>query len=460
VQLRRDLARLRRIGGEAKLRSFDTRCTKVPFPAPGSDAIIAACQDSSRRGMTAFKPRLEPDEDMSGSVPREARDDVSLVRGDLPFRLQRRIGLIPRGGGLGAGRRAVLWTALAWLPIVAWALWTGRALPEQSRIAEPLLQHFVVHARLLIGIPLLIVAEPVAHRIMARLLPQFVHAGIVRPSDVPRFRAVLARTARLRDATLPWVIIGGFAFAWSFTGTAVHRAHELLWAADRGTVPSLGFGGWWYVYVGRPIFIVLLLGWLWRLILLAVTLRGIAKLDLVMVPTHPDRAGGLGFVEKFPAAFSIVVFVAAMVLSAGWAHDAEFHGLDVHSLFPMMAAALAIALVVFLAPYFAFAGPLARTKRQALLEYGALVGRHGAEVRNRWILGEAKRDEPLLAAPEIGPVADTAGLYETVQRMRLVPLGKSALFAIALPVLLPFIGVLAIQIPIKELLLGLGKGLL
>ena len=396
---------------------------------------------------------------MSSSTPLESRDDVSLVQDDPPFRWQRRVGLIPRGG-LGIGRRALFWTAFAWLPIAVWAWWAGRALPEQGQAAEPLLQHFGVHARLLLGIPLLILAEAVGQRIMHRLIPQFVRSGIVPPAEVPRFRAILARTARLRSATLPWVIMVGLAIAWAFTGSVVHRAHELLWAAEGGAVPSLGFGGWWYVYVGRPIFLVLLLGWLWRLILLALTLKRISKLDLLIVPTHPDRAGGLGFVERFPAAFGIVAFVMAMVIAGGWAHDAEFHALNVRSLAPMMGVALGVALVVYLSPYLAFAGPLARAKKQALLDYGALVARHGVGVRNKWILGDAKADDPLLSAPEIGPVADTIALYEAVQRMRPVPLGKSALLAIAVPVLIPFIGVLAIQIPLKELLQGLLKGLI
>jgi hypothetical protein len=44
--------------------------------------------------------------------------------------------------------------------------------------------------------------------------------------------------------------------------------------------------------------------------------------------------------------------------------------------------------------------------------------------------------------------------------MRPIPLGKTAVLAIAVPVLIPFIAVLAIQIPLKELLQGLMKGLL
>ena len=53
---------------------------------------------------------------------------ISLVRDDLLFRIQRRIGLIP-SQGLGVVRRAIFFALLAWLPIVVWAGYTGRALP-------------------------------------------------------------------------------------------------------------------------------------------------------------------------------------------------------------------------------------------------------------------------------------------------------------------------------------------
>jgi hypothetical protein len=44
--------------------------------------------------------------------------------------------------------------------------------------------------------------------------------------------------------------------------------------------------------------------------------------------------------------------------------------------------------------------------------------------------------------------------------MRPVPLGILGPLAIALPVVIPFVGVLAIQIPVKEMLLRLAKDLL
>jgi hypothetical protein len=382
---------------------------------------------------------------------------LSLVRGDALTRWQRRIGLIPRDG-LGIGRRAVFWALFAWLPIATWALLFGRALPGAP--GEPLFDHFGVHVRFLVAVPLFFLGEGMAHRLTTTLLPHFVRSGIVPPAEVPKFRAALADMARLRDALSPWVVILGLVVAWTAMSVVTERAHEVVWAVEgEGAARHLGFGGWWLLLAARPVFTVLLLGWLWRLMLLLMLMRRIARLELAIVPTHPDRAGGLGFVERFPKAFSAVVLAIAAVLASSWGHDVVYHDVSVLSLRGPMIAFVIVVVVLFLAPYLVFAGPLLKAKRQALLDYGALVGRHGWLVRRRWVSGDTVEDDAILAAPELGPVADTLALYDSVARMRPLPLGLPAVLAIVAPAVIPMIPVLAIEIPIKQLLGGLVKAL-
>ena len=159
-----------------------------------------------------------------------------------------------------------------------------------------------------------------------------------------------------------------------------------------------------------------------------------------------------GFVERFATMFGPVVFVLSAVVASQWAHQIVYHDLAVTSLKAPGIAFLVLALVLFLAPFFAFVGPLASAKRQGLLDYGALVGRHGALVRRRWILGESIADEELLHAPEIGPVADTASLFEAVKRMRPGPIGKAALAAILVPAIVPMLVVVALKVPVGQIL--------
>ena len=382
---------------------------------------------------------------------------VSLVRDDPLFRVERAVGLIPAAGS-GIGRRAVLFAAITWLPIALWAAWARRALP--GTVAEPLLEHFGVHVRCLVAIPLLVIAEAMAQAQTLSIVPYFVRSGLVSEADRPRLRGVVAGIVRLRNLTLPWVVMGGMLLTWLALAPNAGNEHELVWAAEgEAAHPHYGFGGWWLVFVARPVFIALLLAWLWRLLLCCLLLGRIARLDLAIVPTHPDRAGGLGFLERLPNAFGLVVLAISAVVASHWAHQVVYHGAAVQSLFSSMAALVATLLVLFLAPLVLFVPKLASAKRRALLDYGALVGEHGRSVRRRWILGEKVEDDGRLDAPELGPVADTLTLYEAVQKMRPLPIGRRAIAAVAVPAAIPILVVLALQIPLKSLVLGLLKAI-
>lgn len=377
---------------------------------------------------------------------------VSLVRDDTVFSLQQHIGLIPEKG-FGIVRRTLFWSMLAWLPIMVWGLIANRIMP--GAIGEPLMAHYGIHIRFLVAIPLFILAEPITHMIMARYLPQFVRSGVITKDQIPAFRATLEGIMRLRNSSLPWVVIAVIVASWACAGALSDPTHELIWAVENQGKPAdleMGFGGWWYILVGRPLFLVLLFGWLWRIVLLGLMFKRISKLPLSIVPTHPDRVGGLGFLEQIPAAFSLVVLAIASVIASSWAHEVAYHHVDVLSLKAAMILAALILLVIFLAPFMVFAPVLGKIRKQALLDYGSIVSRHGDLVRRRWVLGEKLQDDAMLKAPELGCVADAGVIYENAKAMRAMPLGKTAVAAVLIPIVIPFICVLVIQIPFKTIL--------
>ena len=388
--------------------------------------------------------------------PEDEANGLSLIRDDPFFRAQRAIGLIPPEG-LGIARRALFFTLISWLPVALWAAWRGHAF--SGPLDEPLLHHFGVNVRCLIAVPLLIIAEGAAHSVTIRLLPHFIRAGIV--TDNEAFHAVLERAKRARNRTMPWVIIGGLVFAWAIIAPATRQEHDLLWAASGvADAPNIGFGGWWYLYVARPVYVTLVLAWLWRLFLLTRFMFYMSRLPLSLVPTHPDMHGGLGFLSAVPGAFSVVILALSSVLCAGWAHDVKYHELSLESLRLPAAAWLVLVMVLFLSPLLVFAPPLARARKLARLDYAALVARHGRAVRERWINGKpVVTEQPLLDAPEIGPVADTIAMYDAVARMRPVPVGRFSLIAVLVPAIVPMIIVIALRVPIKELLISLFKAL-
>ncbi len=391
-----------------------------------------------------------PGERSDASSGHEAELALSLVRGDALFRLQRRIGLVP-AEGLGVRRRAIFFALLTWAPIAVWAALSHRALP--GTVAEPLLQHFGVHVRCLVAIPLFIVAEGVAHALTMRLLPYLVRSGLVREADRPRLREILVGVVRLRDSTLPWITVAALVCAWTLLSPNPAELHEVVWADEGAARSRMGFGGFWFLYVARPIYMALLLGWIWRVALLFVLFSRIARLGVDVVPTHPDGVGGLGFLDQLCIGWSPVVLGISAVLASRWAHEVVYHQVSVQTLRLPMLAFGALVLVLFVSPLLVWMPRLGAAKRMALLEYGVLVARHGRLVRRRWILREPVGDSELLAAPELGPVADTLALYEAVRKMRTLPVGRQALVALVLPAALPMLSVVAIEVPVRELLM-------
>jgi hypothetical protein len=381
----------------------------------------------------------------------------SPIENEAPLRWLRRLHLAP-GEGLGAGRRALGLALLTWLPIAAWALATGRLGGSGSAddSGESLLRHYGVHVRCLLVIPLLILAEPMLHR-AARAIAARLAATAATPEARAAFDAAGRAVVRLRDATLPWVLLLGAAIAWSLADDPRNHGDAMAWALDADG--RLGFGGGWFAYVVRPVFLALLMAWLWRIMLLSLWMWRVGRIDLALVPTHPDRAGGVAVIEKLPGAFALVSMALSAMLASRWAHEILHHGASLAAYRHAVIVFVVLWSLLLLLPLLAFSPALGRTRKQAIRAYSALVGRQGELVHQRWIEGRQVAAEPILEAPEIGPVADAAAMYEAVVKMRRVPVGKASVIGILLPLALPLLVVAALQVPLKDLLLKLAKAL-
>ena len=379
--------------------------------------------------------------------------DFLIVRNDLPIRWQRRVGLAP-DNGLGVARRALFFALFTWLPLVIWAALESRLLDRAS--GEPLLVHYGVHVRCLVAIPLLILAEGMALRIVRVIVSQFLENGLIIDSQRDRFIQIVKDITQLRDKAFPWIIVFALTLLWLIGVPDSLHAHELSWATfDSG----LGFGGWWFLYVVRPVFTILLLGWFWRVCLLFTMFHRISKLDLALVPAHPDGMGGLGFLQKLPKAFILVTLAMSAVLASRWIHDSLYHQITLDTLkLPLLSFVLLWGLTI-LSPLFVFSAKMISTRKKAMRQYSALLAEHGRLIHQKWILGQKIGEHDILDAPELGPSADIQTIYAAVKNMRIVPIGKSCIMPIIAPIALPMIIVAATQIPLMKILTTLFKAL-
>jgi hypothetical protein len=291
----------------------------------------------------------------------------------------------------------------------------------------------------------------------ARGIAMRLAATAATPEARTAFDAAGQTVVRLRDATLPWVLLLGVAIAWSLADDPRLHGDAMAWALD--AEGRLGFGGAWFAYVVRPVFLALLMAWLWRIVLLSLWMGLVGRIGLTLVPTHPDRVGGVALIEKLPGALALVSMALSAMLASRWAHEILHHGASIAAYRHAVIVFVVVWALLLLLPLLAFAPALGRTRKQAILAYSALVGRQGELVHQRWIEGRQVANEPILEAPEIGPVADAAAMYDAVVKMRRVPIGKASVIGILLPLALPLLVVAALQVPLKDLLLKLAKAL-
>ena len=106
----------------------------------------------------------------------ESGEDFSLVLGGPLFQIFRRAYL--SGSALELLRRRVLVIAMiSWLPLLLLAGLQGYASGTTVRL--PFLYDLDAHARFLIALPLLLVAELFVHRRMQNVVRQFLERGLI-----------------------------------------------------------------------------------------------------------------------------------------------------------------------------------------------------------------------------------------------------------------------------------------
>jgi hypothetical protein len=223
------------------------------------------------------------------------------------------------------------------------------------------------------------------------------------------------------------------------------------YAMLEGTRWHLTPAGYWYAFVSIPMFQFILLRWYLRLLIWFRFLWQVSRLNLHFIPTHPDRAAGLGFLGKSSYAFGPILFAQGAMLSGVIASRVLFGGASLLS-FKMEAVGLiGVFLLFILGPLTMFSPQLARAKRKGLADYGLLASRYVERFEKKWVGNESQYDE-LLGTGDIQSLADLANSYEVVRGIRPVPFGRDTILQVAVPALIPFAPLALTVVPAEEIL--------
>lgn len=387
--------------------------------------------------------------------------ELEFELGGPAYRLMQRIGLI-KGAGPSLGRRVAGFLLITWVPLLAFSFIEGRALGPTPR--ESLLLDFATYARFFLAVPLLFVAEVVTGPRLRSAGLHFIRGNFVRPEDLPAVEAAIVRAARRREALLPELVMLGVALlgAWYFTletwsggtGTATWRS------AVRPGGLGLSLAGFWYQCVAVPILQFFVYRWLWRLFIWTCFLRDMARLNLNLVATHPDRAGGLGFLGGAHVTLAIFAFAFSCVLSGHVAFQVYFEAVPIETFKTLFVVYLVLMELICLGPLLIFVPLLARTRRAGLGQYSILADTYNRAFEQKWVAGEAPPDEPLLGSGDIQSLADLGNSFGLIREMRLFPFSQQQILQIAVIASLPGLPLIFLVMPVGELLKLLAGALL
>jgi hypothetical protein len=200
--------------------------------------------------------------------------------------------------------------------------------------------------------------------------------------------------------------------------------------------------------VSLSLLLILLLGRMWRLALWTRLLWLIARLELRLVASHPDRAAGLGFVGYSLDAFSMVALAFAVVIAGRSAHTVLLDGnwptkqLITSGLFLLTFVAFFMTLLLVFMPIM-----LKRWER-GISKYGPHAARVGTAFEEKWLRPDGRGNKVMLDEAEF---STTAGFYAIVANVHALKFAPIELIS-----LLGFIGAgLSPFIPIPVLFLAL-----
>ncbi|MEI6653980.1 MAG: hypothetical protein WCP45_04375 [Verrucomicrobiota bacterium] len=376
--------------------------------------------------------------------------NFSLVLGGPLYQLLRKTHLDDDVGS-HLRHRILIISGLIWLPLLILCAIKGTLL---RGIDIPFLVDVETHARLLVAVPLMILAEFFVHIRMRGIVAQFVERKLVPAGSLERFRQAIMNAMTWRNSVAAELAIIAIIFPLGYylrTDTFVLKVST--WYATAGpNGATLTLPGLWFTWVSNPILQFLLLRWLFRLVIWARFLWQVSRIDLDLIPIHPDRNGGLGFLGGSAYAYSpLLASFSAMV--AGLVASRIFHqGASLADFKLEIVFLVAFGMVLVFGPLTVFAPKILAAKRRGLREYGAFAADYTRDFHRRWLLSADHDQEPLLGTGDIQSLADLGNSFAVIKEMKAVPFSRDMFLQLLWATLVPFVPLVFTMIPLNELL--------
>ena len=373
---------------------------------------------------------------------RKTFETFSLLGGPL-HRLGRRLGLV-------RGRRNTVALGLA-LGVIPWAVLVALALAAGAGHRLFSLSVIGAHVRLLLVVPLFFLCESWLSPRSTTFVSMIVRSKVVTRNSLPALEAEIARAGWWRESWLPEAICLVGAALMSLGGSGLDLPGT-TGAPDPGrSATGALMAGLWYWIICLPLFRFLVLRWLWRLGLWSYFLWRVAKLELDLVPTHPDTAAGLGYLEVVHNHFTPLILALSSLQAAALAEEISTGTATFDAIYPAFALVLVVDAVLFVGPLLIFTPKLWACRVKGLSNYMEFASSYVSGFDRKWRGAERTPAEPLLGTPDLQSLADLANSVNIVRNMRLVLASRRMLVDFAISAMLPVLPLLLLKYPIADL---------
>ena len=377
-------------------------------------------------------------------------ENFSLVLGGPLYQLLRKSHLEDRVEDHLLWRTVVI-SGVVWLPLLLLCLVEGTLL---GGVAIPFIGDIETHVRFLVVVPLLVLAELFVHLRMRGIVAQFIERRLIPDAELDRFRAALQAAMRLRNSIGAELLIIAIVFPLGYYMRGdVLALESATWYAQAGNGGNTWtLAGLWFAWVSNPIYQFLAYRWYFRVLIWARFLWQVSRIDLHLIPTHPDRNAGLGFLGGSAFALSPLLTAHGAAL-AGFIANSIFHaGASVADYKLEIAALVVFLMLLVLGPLCVFAPHILAARRQGSREYGAFVSEYMRAFDRRWLRAPDREGEKLLGASDIQSLADLGTAFHVIMEIKPFPFSRDTFIRLIAAVLIPFVPLLLTLMPLEALL--------
>jgi hypothetical protein len=375
--------------------------------------------------------------------------EFSLVEGGPLYNLTRRMRAF--GRPLGQPRLGVVLGLVAWVPLMGLAAVQGIGSDQDVSF----LTSINTHVRFLVAIPLAFAGEMWIDPRLRQFVRGLATSHLVPPTEVPALDRAVRLAHRLRDSATVEVVLAIVAVTFVQLGVRPFDVPDDVhsWrATGAGEALHPTLAGWWYALVALPLYQFLVGRWIWRLIVWAVLLWRCARVRLELVPTHPDRVGGLGYLPVAQSHFGILCLAFSAVAAGTHAERMIFAGASLKAFTVAALGLVLLNLLLYVAPLLCFAPRLLAAKRRGLREYGAVATAYVQRFDAKWLRGGAPPGDPFLVSGDIQSLNDLAGGFGVIRQMRVMPFGPALVLVLIGATLLPMAPLVFLEFELDQLL--------